>query len=96
MIFVFTMLTAGVAVFSFTFSSMTNDFASATDKNKLAEKNVVKSETRKTASLASDLKANIGDVGSIFSDFYSAFTKSENEKDIKRIVKPVKLPTDRQ
>lgn len=96
LIFVFTMAIVGIGMFSFLASSLRNTFITATNNSDMANEKVIVVSKNKAPSLASNLKANIGElsgsIGGVFSGIFDSGSSSEN---IRRI-KPVKLPIDRQ
>lgn len=96
MIFIFTMAIIGIGMFSFWASSLNNTFIAATNESKTENKKEIVVNKKKAPSLASNLKANIGELsGSIGEAFSGIFDDRSSSKNIRRI-KPVKLPTDRQ
>lgn len=95
-IFVFTMAIVGFGMFSFWVSSLRNTFITATNNSDMANEKVIVVNKNKVPSLASNLKANIGELsGSIGGVFSGIFDSGSNSENIRRI-KPVKLPIDRQ
>lgn len=104
-IFVFTIATAGMVMVSFWLNSLSSTFVAATNKSKVAQsKEVVFDNEKKLPSLMSNMKANMKDASSIFSDLYTGYIKSDNNKEKQSInqeskrreIKPVRLPVDKQ
>lgn len=101
-IFVFTMATAGMVLFSFLTASLKNTFLAATQPKSEIEQVAVASNAEQKEnlpSLLSNMKANIGDLADVAVKLFAGSenkTQSELNKESVRKIKPVKLPTNEQ
>lgn len=101
-IFMFTMATAGIALFSFLTASLRNTFLAETESKSEIEQVAIASDGEQKESqpsLWNNMKANIGELADAASGLLAGSenkTQSGLSKESVRKIKPVKLPIENQ